>query len=91
MDDAVLGCERGEGESLMLEGDCIQYYYGLQGSADELVALVVLQGWPDIESLNAPEVPKFEGGALSMDDDAAVWRSHGCNVEVVWAIDAFPC
>ena len=75
---------------MISEGDRIRYYYGLRGGADELVALVVLQGWPDIESLNAPEVPKFEGGALGMDDDAAVWRSHGCSVRIVWSIDTFP-
>ena len=75
---------------MMSEGDRIRYYYSLRGGADELVATVVLQGWSDIESLNAPEVPRFAGRAFGMSDDAAAWWSHGCIIEVVRCIDTFP-
>ena len=76
---------------MMAEGDRIRYYYSLRGGADELVATVVLQGWANIESLNAPEVPRFAGGAFGVSNDAAAWWSHGCSLEVVWSIDTFPC
>ena len=91
MDDVILGCEQWEGESVMLEGDCTQYYYSLQGGgADELETLVVLQGRPNVESLNALEVPQFAGGAFGVGDNAAAWRSHGCSFKVVRSFDTFP-
>ena len=90
MDNAILGCERRDGECVVSEVDSVRDQNSLRGGADEFVALVVFESWSHIEAFNSAEVPRFVCGGPGMRNIVAARGSHGCSVRVVWSVEAFP-
>jgi hypothetical protein len=53
-------------------------------------AAVVLEGWANVVTVAATEVPGFACARLIVDDDWASEGAEGCGIEVERAVEVFP-
>jgi hypothetical protein len=74
----------------MTEVDSVGDAEGLGFGINDAMAVVMLKGDTDVESVRAAEVPGAASGWLIVGDDrAAKWEERGCIV-VEGAIEVFP-
>jgi hypothetical protein len=74
----------------MTEVDSVRDAEGLGFGIDDAMAVVMLQGDANIESIRAAEVPGAVSGWLIVGDDwAAEWKERG-GIVVEGAIEVFP-
>jgi hypothetical protein len=71
-------CDIWDGEVVVMEVNCVGDVEGLDFGIDDAMAVVLLKGDANIESIRAAEVPAMAGGWLVVDDDrAAKWQARG--------------
>ncbi len=90
MDNGVGWCDGWDGEVVMTEVDSVGDAEGLGFGIDDTMAVVMLQGDANVESIRAVEVPGAASGWLIVGDDrAAKWDKRG-GIAVKGAIEVFP-
>ncbi len=91
VDNSVGWCDGRDGEVVMTEVDSVGDAEGLGFGNNDVMAVVVLKGDANIESVRAAEVPGAASGWLIVGDDrAAKWEERG-GIVVEGAIEVFPC
>ncbi len=90
VDNSVGWCDGQDGEVVMTEVDSVRDAEGLGFGINDVMAVVMLKGDANIESVRAAEVPGAASGCLFVGDDgAAKWEERG-GVVVKGAIEVFP-
>jgi hypothetical protein len=90
VDNGVGWCDGWDGEVVMMEVDSVGDAEGLGFGIDDTMAVVMLQGDANVESIRAVEVPGAASGWLIVGDDrAAKWDKRG-GIAVKGAIEVFP-
>ncbi len=90
VDNSVGWCDGQDGEVVMTEVNSVGDAEGLGFGIDDVMAVVMLKGDANIESVRAAEVPGAASGCLIVGDDgAAKWEERG-GIVVKGAIEVFP-
>ncbi len=90
VDNGVGWCDSQDGEIVVTEVDCVGDAEGLDFGVDDVMAVVMLMGDANLESVRAAEVPGAADGWLVVDDDgAAKWQERG-GIVVEEAIEVVP-
>ncbi len=74
----------------MAEVNCVRDAEGLGFGIDDTMAVVVFEGYANIESVRAAEVPGAAGGWLVVDDDGAAKWQEKAGIVVEGAIAVCP-
>ncbi len=90
VDNSVGWCDGQDGEVVMTKVNSVGDAEGLGFGINDVMAVVMLKGDANIESVRAAEVPGAASGCLIVDDDgAAKWEERG-GIVVKGAIEVFP-
>ncbi len=90
VDNGVGWCDSRDGEVVMMEVDSVGDAEGLGFGIDDVMAVVIIQGDANVESVRAGEVPGAASGWLIVGHDrAAKWEERG-GIVVEGAIEVFP-
>jgi hypothetical protein len=90
VDNGVGWCDGQDGEVVMTEVDSVGDAEGLGFGIDDAMAVVMLKGDANVESIRAAEVPGVTNGWLIVGDDrAAKWEERG-GIVFKGAIEVFP-
>jgi hypothetical protein len=90
VDNGIGWCDGWDGEVVMTEADSVGDAEGLCFGINEAMAVVILKGNANVESVRAAEVPGAASGWLIAGDDvAAKWEERG-GIVVEGAIKVFP-
>jgi hypothetical protein len=90
VDNCVGWCDSQDGDVVVMEVNCVGDAEGLGFGIDDMMAVVMLKGDPNVESVRTAEVPGAAGGWLVVDDDgAAKWHERG-GIVVEEAVELCP-